>query len=112
MTDEHEEDLQLRYDMFWQLDYTVSAFGPDDVTAEMAKRLLTVLKTIERDETDAGPPSATAVDIAARAQRRIDIPTWEATWERFKREIRQERIRVGRELGIEPESPDDTPDTR
>lgn len=109
MTAENTEDLQLRYDAFWQLDYTVSAFGADDVTAEMAKKLLTVLRTIGRDETDAGPPSATAIDLAARAQRRIDTPTWEATWERFKREIRKERIRLARELGIEPT--DDISDT-
>lgn len=101
MTDEHE-DLQLRYDVFWQLDYTVSAFGPDDVRAEMANNLLTVLRMIGRDETDPGPPSAAAIDLAARAQRDIDTPTWEATWQRFKREIRKERIRLARELGIEP----------
>lgn len=102
MTDEHEEDLQLRYNVFWQLDYTVSAFGPDNVTAEMAKNLLTVLRMIGRDDTDPGPPSAVAIDLAARAQRDIDTPTWEATWQRFKREIREERIRLARELEIEP----------
>ncbi|WP_396912813.1 hypothetical protein [Mycolicibacterium sp.] len=102
MTDEHE-DLQLRYDLFWQLDYQVSAFGPDDVTADMAKKLLAVLKSIDH-RIDPTPHSAATIDLAARAQREIDTPTWEATWARFKREIRNERIRVGRKLGIEPES--------
>lgn len=102
MTDSREE-LQLRYDVFWQLDYQVSAYGPDDVTAEMAKKLLAVLQNIT-DGVDPAPPSAATIDLAARAQRGIDTPTWEATWTRFQREIRRERIRVGRELGIEPES--------
>lgn len=100
------DDLQMRYDAFWQLDYVVSAFGPDDVTAEMAEKLLAVLKGVSRRraETDPAIPSAGEIDLAARAQRGIDTPTWEATWERFKRDIRKERIRVGRELGIEPET--------
>ncbi|TXI55764.1 hypothetical protein [Mycolicibacterium mageritense] len=93
------EDLQERYDLFQQLDHAVSAYGPDDVTVDMAKRLLAVLKTLGSERS-----SATAIDLAARAQRRVDSPTWEATWERFRREIREERIRVGRELGFEPES--------
>lgn len=110
MTDEHDDELEQRYDVFRQLDHKVSAFGPGDVTAEMAERLLTVFKTIGRDDSDGDRPSATAIDLAARAQRRIETPTWEATWDRFKREIRDERIRLGRQLGIEPEAPGDTPD--
>lgn len=102
MTDDRDA-LQLRYDVFWQLDYHVSAYGPDDVTAEMAEKLLAVLRDIAY-RVDSAPPSAATIDLAARAQRGIDTPTWDATWARFKREIRLERIRVGRDLGIEPES--------
>jgi hypothetical protein len=102
------EYTRHRYDLFWQLDYQVSAYGPDDVTAEMAEKLLAALKAISSGRRadkpgDPTPPSATTIDLTARAQRRIDTPTWEDTWTRFKQDIRNERIRLGRELGIEPE---------
>jgi hypothetical protein len=102
------EYTRHRYDLFWQLDYQVSAYGPDDVTAEMAEKLLAALKAISsgrRAEKPGDPtqPSSTTIDLTARAQRRIDTPTWEDTWTRFKQDIRNERIRLGRELGIDPE---------
>ncbi|MEW2484270.1 hypothetical protein AB0876_32260 [Mycobacterium sp. NPDC049093] len=100
MTDNHADDLQERYDVFWQLDFAVSAIGPDDVTAEMAEGLLTILRGVaERTGQPANPTTPGPDDF----QQHLSSDAWEEGWARFKRNIREERIRIGRKLGIEPE---------
>lgn len=101
MTSDNTEDLQERYDVFWQLDFAVSAIGPDDVTAEMAEGLLAVFRGVaERTGKPANPqgPAGLAEQLSTAA--------WEDGWTRFKQNIRNERIRLGRQLGIEPEPQD------
>ncbi|SOJ56995.1 hypothetical protein MSIMFB_04473 [Mycobacterium simulans] len=103
MTDERE-DLLLRYDLFWQLDFMLSAFGPDDVTSELAEKLLAILRNAAlRAEKRGNPAPAPTIDLPERAEH-LDTPTWEAGWARFKQDVRTERIRLGQKLGIEPET--------
>ncbi|MFN6548384.1 hypothetical protein [Mycolicibacterium nivoides] len=99
MTNDHA-DVQRRYDLFWQLDFEISTINPDDVTADMAEHLLTVLRAIAlrtgRAVNLAPPPPAELAEHLAGTGSA-------ATWRRFHQTIRDERIRVGRQLGIEPE---------
>lgn len=103
MTDNPTDELHERYDAFWQLDFAVSAIGPDDVTAEMAEGLLAILRgVVERTGKPANPITPAPDDL----RQHFSSDDWEEGWTRFKRNIRNERIRVGQLLGIEPEPQD------
>lgn len=104
------EELRERYEVFWQIDFMISAFGPDDVTLEVLQAFANVFTTAALRAARSGTLPAVPDDLSGLTERGTP-PSWEDTWSRLKQDIRNERIRLGRELGRELglEPPDDTP---
>lgn len=97
-------ELRERYDVFWQLDFQVSGLSHDDLTVEMMVGLIEVFR-IAGQRIAITEPDKLRIDVPddlSALNDQSELPDWEAIWARFKQQIRDERIRLGQALGIEP----------